>query len=195
MPTKKKQLDSKRRRIVKFIVLPLALVALVLLGAIQLVRISNLEAMVRDLYTESLLHTINEYYNPLVVDGLQKQAYIPELGLVLPYDNRLTSLLRYMVYQNDTSTNNGTVQLSTTTEMRKSKPTDQGMTWNGCHEAFNLMVGTGDSRDDMKLVSQKIMHDGRKVALYESTADECGAFIASADGGTLINLLQQVESY
>jgi hypothetical protein len=100
-----------------------------------------------------------------------------------------------MVYQNDTSTNNGTVQLSTTTEMRKSKPTDQGMTWNGCHEAFNLMVGTGDSRDDMKLVSQKIMHDGRKVALYESTADECGAFIASADGGALINLLQQVESY
>lgn len=195
MPAKKKQLLSNRRRVMKFIVLPLGLVALILLGVFQLVRISSLETMVRDLSMQNSLYMINDYYSPLAIDGPNKQAYIPELSLVLPYDKQLTSTLRYMAYQDDTSTNDGIVQLSTATEIHKTKTTNQGLIWGGCVYAFTLVVGAGEPQADMKLVSQKIIHDGRKVRLYENTTDVCQGFITSADGGTLIDLFQRVESY
>jgi hypothetical protein len=194
MPTKKQQL-SRRRRVIKFIVVPVLFIALFLFGAAQLIRVSYLENEVRDMGMQNFLQMANNYYGPLPIDPLHKQAYIPELNIVLPYDNQVTSTMRYFVYQDDPSGSNGVVQLGVKSEMQKTAMTSQGVVWSGCQAPFHVSVGNGDAQGDMKLVSQKTLQDGRKMTIYENSTDTCGAFLSSANGGTIIDMLQKAESY
>jgi hypothetical protein len=196
MPTKKKQILSGRKRIAKFIVMLLVIMALVLLAGVQLIRISSLESSVRSLTEQNLLTMASNNQQQPIVDGPSKKAYIPEMNITLPYDINLTRQLIYASDQPDSSVVKGTIYFDDKFEVGKTEPAADGsFRMTGCSQATQLVIGDDNGVSGSELVSRHILKDGRHAAIYKSMDSKCQAFLNSADGGTLIDMLQRAESY
>jgi hypothetical protein len=191
-PKPKKQL-SHRRKIIRFIVLPILAMSVLLFGLTSWLRINSLQNQISDLYMNNFATAPNPSQRDFVVDPVAKKAYIPELNLVMPYDPEVVGQLSYYVGDYSSSAKENDVLIYDKYQLLQSKATSHGSELSGCRQPIHIVIG--DSSAEGQLVYKHAIHDGRSVALYVPIEQECAGYMDGSTAKSVVSMLRQLDSY
>lgn len=167
MATKK---AAKWRKVNRFSIGIAVIITLVVMAFITYVlsSLSSLNYAVRDDFSRAMTQQSIDYKQRLTVDPVRKLAYVPEMNIVLPYDNYLTSQIRYTVNQDDSSVQKGIIIFSSMSELTKTSYDTKTHTDSpsGCWAAFYLAIGADLTNDEPgKELARQTLQDGRQAVL------------------------------